>query len=103
MTKPITPEQPRFIMNATATQKWMAGIAVSIFITVWVTGWQIVVNIFKPDFVSALTYLRMTLGLVGITITAFVGYEQIKRMLDWLVDSWEIYKKMTEFKNSKKE
>lgn len=100
---PKPPEEPKFIKNATSTQKWLAGIAVSMFFTVWITGFGWVVDIFRPDFVKALQYLRMTIALVGIGVTSIVGYQQIKRMLDWLVDSWEIYKKISEFKNNKKD
>lgn len=101
MTTRPPEEPPKFIRNATSTQKWMAGIAVSMFITVWISGWAFVVDIFKPDFVKALTYTRMTIALVGICITSIVGYEQIKKMMDWIVDSWEVYKKISEFKKNK--
>lgn len=100
MTKPI-PEEPKFVKTATSIQKWLAGIAVSMFIVVVVTGFEFIQNIFKPNFINALLYLRMGIALVGIGITSVVGFEQIKKMMDWLVDSWEFYKKISELKKEK--
>lgn len=102
MTQKI-PEEPKFIQDATSIQKWLAGIALSMFFTAWITGFEWVVTFFKPDFVKALTYLRVTIALGGISVMSVVGYQQIKRMLDWLVDSWEVYKKISEFKKGKEE
>lgn len=95
------PDEPKFITNATQVQKWLASIAVSIFFTVWISGWEVIQNIFKPDFIKPLTYLRMSLAFIGITLTALVGYQQIVRMLDWLSKSYEIYKEMLEVKKEK--
>lgn len=101
MTKPQLEEPPKFIKNATSAQKWLAGIALSMFFTVWITGWDVVGNVFKPDFIKALTYLRMIIALFGIAITSIVGSGQIRQMLDWLIDSWEVYKKISDFKRDK--
>lgn len=98
----LLPDEPKFIQNATATQKWLSGIAVSMFITVWVTGWNAVVDIFKPDFVQALTYLRMSIALIGIGITSTVGYQRLKNMAEWGIEWWEMYKQVSEFKRRDK-
>lgn len=98
MNKDI-PDEPKFIRNATAAQKWLSGIAISMFITVWITGWTSVSDIFKPDFVTALTYLRMIIALTGIGITSVVGYQRLRNMAEWGIDFWERYKEISEFRN----
>jgi|ERR1700744_23176 len=108
MTKHI-PEEPKFIQDATATQKWLAGIAVSMFFVVWITGWGFVAEFFKgtsdkTDFTLALTYLRFTIALIAIGITSIVGYPQIRKMLSWIYDSWTVSKDILEsIKNKDKE
>lgn len=102
MTKPI-PEEPKFVRNATALQKWLAGVAVSMFLTVWITGWSYIQDFFKPDFVKPLSYLRVSIALSAIAITSIIGYQQMRWMATWLMNSWEIYKTMLEIKNKKEE
>lgn len=100
MTKPI-PEDPKFITNATALQKWLAGIAVSMLITAYVTGFDVIQNFFKPDFVKPLNSLRMYIGLADVLITSILGIMQMIKMLDWLTKSYAIYKEMLEINKSK--
>lgn len=100
MTKPI-PEEPAFIRNITSFQKVLASIAVTMMITAWVTGFNFISDFFKPDFVEALRYLRVGMALMAITLTSVVGYQQLKSMLNWLADSWEVYKNLMELKRNK--
>lgn len=95
------PEEPKFIRNATSIQKWLAGIAVSMFIVVYVTGWGWVSDFFKPDFVVALRYLRVGIALFGIGLSSIVGYQQLTKMISWLIDSWEVYRNLLELKRNK--
>lgn len=95
------PEEPKFIRNATSIQKWLAGIAVSMFIVVYVTGWDWVSDWFKPDFVTALRYLRVGIAFCGIGLSSIVGYQQLTKMISWLIDSWEVYRNLLELKRNK--
>ena len=71
------------------------------FIVVYITGWDWVADFFKPDFVTALRYLRVGIALFGIGLTSIVGYQQITRMISWLIDSWEVYRNLLELKKNK--
>lgn len=102
MTKPI-PQEPRFVTNITALQKILAGMAVSMFLTVWITGWSYIEDFFKPNFITPLTYLRVGIALAAIAITSVIGYQQMKWMATWLLDSWQVYRSMLEFRNKKEE
>lgn len=97
------PDDPKFIQNLTSVQKWLATIALSMFFTTWITSFDWVINFFKPDFVKALTFVRMSIALSGIVIMGFVGIPQIKKMIDSLIEYWEIYKKISEIKEKGKE
>jgi len=98
--KPI-PSEPNFIKNIEALQKVLSGIAVTMFFIVWITGFDFVKDIFKPDFVLVLTILRVSLASVSLVITSLVGYNQMRRMISWGIDSWEVYKDLLEIKKKK--
>lgn len=95
---PPLPEEPQFVKNITSLQKLLAGVAVSMFFTVWVTGFDFVKDIFKPDFIKLLTWLRVAITLSGIAITSVVGYPQIMRMINWFVQNYELYQEMSALK-----
>lgn len=101
MSNPPIPPEPNFIRNIEALQKVFASVAVTMFLVVYITGFDFVKDIFKPDFVLVLTVLRVSIATVSFILTAVVGYKQFKRMLTWAIDSWEVYKQMLEFKRRK--
>lgn len=94
----IPQEPPKFVTNISWIQKVLASIAVSMAVMVWVTGWDIVANIFKPDFLKLLAYLRVSLAFMAIGFTAFVGYHQITVMLKWFIENYKLYNEMKELK-----
>lgn len=98
MTKPHLPEEPQFIKKISSLQRILSGVAISTFITVWVSGFDFVVNIFKPDFVIVLTYLRIGMASVGMMITCIVGGQQLQYMIGWITENYEIYRKITAYK-----
>ncbi len=100
MTKPI-PEEPKFVKNITSLQKIMAGVAVTMFLMVWITSFDLVVNIFKPDLVKFLTYLRVGMAMIGIALASCVGYPQLGILLGAALEMYEFYKKMSEIKKDK--
>lgn len=98
MPNPPIPEEPNFIKNIEALQKVLSGIAVTMFFITWITGFDFVKDIFRPDFVLVLTILRVSIATVSLSITSLVGYNQLRKMFIWGIDSWEIYKQMLELK-----
>lgn len=100
MTKPI-PEEPKFVKSISAFQRIIAGIAVTMLLMVWVTGFDLVINIFKPDFVKFLTYLRVAMALLGIALTSFVGYQQIGTIMKAILEMYEFYKEMSDIRKNK--
>lgn len=96
-----TSEEPKFIKTAAAVQKWLGGVAVSMLFIVWITGWTYIVDFFKPDWVQALTYMRMIIALSSVAILSIVGYTQLIRTGDWIIESWELYKRIKEIKKDK--
>lgn len=97
------PEEPKFIKNVEALQKIFAGIAFTMFVMVWVTGWNIVIDVFKPDFVFVLTILRVTIITIAISLSCFVGYTQGRRMIGWAIESWQLYQDALAMKKKGKE
>lgn len=51
----------------------MMWIAMSLGAVVWFTGFEFVQDIFKPNFISTLSYLRMTLTVAGVIMAGFSG------------------------------
>lgn len=100
MTKPI-PEEPKFVKNISAFQRLIASVALTTLLMVWVCGFDFVINIFKPNFVMALTIVRVSLAISGIIEVAFVGYPQIGAMMKSILEMYEFYKKMSEIKKDK--
>lgn len=100
MTKPI-PEEPKFVRNINYLQRMLAGIAVTMYLVVWAMGWAFVVDIFKPDYVKALTFTRVGIALFAMVITSILGYQQIGYIMRSILEIWDFYKKMLEMKRDK--
>lgn len=92
----LQPEEPKFIRSIEATQKVFAGVAFSMFVVVYVAGFDIISNLFKPDFMIVLTIFRIILILIALGLSGLVGYEQGKRMVKWGISFYQYSK---HFKN----
>lgn len=101
MTQPI-PEEPKFVKNINYLQRILAGIAVTMFLVVWLTGFNFVIDIFKPDFVKALTILRVTIALVAFSISSILGYRQIGFIMKAILEIYGFYQTMLEINKAKK-
>lgn len=91
-------QEPKFVKTFSYVQKILASIAVSMFFVVWISGWDIVQNVFKPNFENALAWFRMLTMGCALACTAFVGLTQLGSMLQWVVDNYELLKKLKEIK-----
>jgi hypothetical protein len=86
-----------WIPKVEAFQLWLAGIVGSISFVVWITSFDFISNIFKPDYIKALGLLRVYLAGCGLIITAFMG---IKALI-WLIKkAAELY---SEYRDIKKQ
>lgn len=103
MNKPTPPEEPKFIQSIEATQKVFAGIAFTMFIVVWISGFDVIGNIFKPDFVIVLTIFRIVVMLIALSLSGFVGYKQGRNMVRWGVESYRLWQNVMEMKKQKEE
>lgn len=91
-------QEPKFVKTFSYVQKILASVAVSMFFVVWISGWDIVQNVFKPNFENILAWFRaITMGL-ALGCTAFVGIKQLGVMIDWGLSTYESIKKLKEIK-----
>lgn len=97
------PEEPRFVRNIGSLQKVLAGIVVTMILVVWITSWDTVINIFKPDYIKALTFLRVVISILALGTTSIVGYQQIGSIMRYILEVYEFYKTMMEIRKKKDE
>jgi hypothetical protein len=97
------PEEPKFVKAVTSGQKVLAGISGSLFFVVWLIGFDFIMNIFKPDYLWLILGFRMCLSLIALTCLGFVGYNNIGIMGQWIVDNYELYKRLSAFKKEQDE
>lgn len=100
MNKEI-PEEPKFVRQITSFQKVLAGVVVTSILVVYITSWDIVIGIFKPDYIKALTFFRVVIAIFALGTTSIVGYRQIGSIMKYILEVYEFYKTMSEIKKKK--
>lgn len=95
------PEEPKFVRNIGSLQKVLAGIVVTSILVVYLTSWDMVINIFKPDYIKALTFFRVIVAIFALGTTSIVGYQQIGSIMRYILEVYEFYKEMLELKKKK--
>lgn len=95
------PEPPKFVTSIEATQKVFAGIAFTMFTVVWISGFDFIGNVFKPDFVLVLTIFRIVAMLMALGLSGFIGYKQAINMVKWAVESYKVWQQIMELKKQK--
>lgn len=81
----------------------LASIAGSMFAVVWVTSFDVVINIFKPDYLKALSIFRMSLAMIGLFITALTGLKGIIKLAKFFIELLELYNRLKKTKNETKD
>lgn len=93
------PTEPNFVKNITYVQKILSGVAVTMFLMVWLTGFNFVTEVFKPNFLNVLATMRMVLAVIGIGFTSVVGYPQFGKMLAWAVENYGLLQRLKKLKD----
>lgn len=96
------PEEPKFVRSITSFQKVLAGVVVTMIFVVWLTSWDMVINIFKPDYIKALTLLRVIIASIALVTTSIVGYQQIGSIMRYILEVYEFYKTMSDIRKGDK-
>jgi len=67
--------QPKkdFFQSIGEIQTELMWIGVSMAVVVYVSGWDSIQNVFKPDFIKALAIFRMLLGFCSLGILSITG------------------------------
>lgn len=97
----IIPEEPKFVRQITSFQKVLAGVIVTMILVVWLTSWEMIINIFKPDYVKALTLIRVVIASMALITTSIVGYQQIGSIMRYILEIYEFYKTMSDIRKNK--
>lgn len=87
--------------NISSLQKVLAGIVVTMILVVWATSWDMVINIFKPDYIKALTFFRVVIAIMALGTTSVVGYNQIGAIMRYILEVYEFYKTMSDIRKNK--
>lgn len=69
----MTNPKKDFFQSIGEIQTELMWIAVSMAVIVWISGFDIVQNIFKPDFIKALAIFRMLLAFGSLGILSVTG------------------------------
>lgn len=69
-----------------------AGIAFSLFLVTWFTGMDFIINLFRPDFLRLLSYLRISFLVGGLIFAGFSG-KSVFLLFKFVLQAVEIYKR----------
>lgn len=68
-----TPPKKDFFQSIGEIQAELMWIGISMAVIVWFSGFDMVQNIFKPDFIKALAIFRMVLGFGSLGLLSITG------------------------------
>jgi len=94
----IEPKEPNFIAKIEALQFLLCGIVGTIILVVWITSFDFIINIFKPNFLIVLSILRVGLTSLGLVISSLVGIKAALWLLEKALELKQNYKKLLEEK-----
>lgn len=87
-----TPKKGSIFTIIDSLQILFAGIAFSLFVVAWITGWDIVIDVFKPDLLKLLSYVRVSFVVAGLVLAGLSGPSVIK-LGKFVLEMIEIYKR----------
>lgn len=98
LKEPVT-----FAERIESVQIILCGVVGTIILVVWLTSFDFIINIFKPDFIKVLSILRVGLASLGLIIASLVGLKALAWGFNRGIELRAMYTELTELNKKKKE